>query len=198
MSLEKALDVRKDLLSRPGMGINSPLIRRLEEIIKTGYGLPGREAVKQARIEASRVPGSKVNALVRKEREEVQETRQRPGKETGQARLQRLAARQGEQVSNQLTPRQLRNQLRGVLQETPIQRSTNVSDGGESVAVVNPPTGTHELTPEEVNGIADMAPKEILEKFGPGRVDATLERMGEELKGSDRQRANRLKKLLTE
>ena len=195
MSLEKALDVRKDLLIRPGMGINSPLIRRLEEIIKTGYGTAGREAVKQARIEASRVPGSTVNALIKRDVPKP-ETRQRPGKETGQARLQRLAAQQGEQVSNQLTPRQLRNQLRGVLQETP--KSVAELDESESVAVVNQPTGNDVLTPDEVSGITVMAPKEIIDKFGPGRIDATLERMGEELKGSDRQRANRLKKLLTE
>lgn len=195
MSLEKALDVRKDLLSRPGMGVNSPLIRRLEEIIKTGYGVQGREAVKLARIEASRVPGSNVNALIKRNVPQP-EPRQRPGKETGQARLQRLAAQQGEQVSNQLTPRQLRNQLRGVLQETP--KSVVELEGSENVAEVNPPTGTDVLTPEEVNGISVMAPKEIIDKFGPGRIDATLERMGEELKGSDRQRANRLKKLLTE
>lgn len=196
MSLEKSLDVRKEIASRPGMGVNSPLVRRLEEIIKTAYGMQGREAIKQARIEAMRVPGSKVNALIRKEREAEPEARQRLGKETGQARLQRLAARQGEQVSNQLTPRQLRNQLRGVLHETP--KSVAELEGSESVAVVNPPTGIDVLTPDEVSGIAVMAPKEIIDKFGPGRIDATLERMGEELKGSDRQRANRLKKLLTD
>lgn len=197
MSLEKALDVRKDLLSRHGMGINSPLVRRLEEIIKTAYGVHGREAVKLARIEASRVPGSNVNALVKRDVAKP-ETRQRPGKETGQARLQRLAAQQGEQPENKPTNRQLRNQLRGVLQETPIQKSTKELDGGGNVAAVNLPTGSEVLTPEEVNGIAVMAPKEIIEKFGPGRIDSTLEKMGEELKGSDRQRANRLKKLLTE
>lgn len=197
MSLEKALDVRKDILSRPGMGVNSPVIRRLEEVIKTAYGMPGREAIKQARIESSRVPGSKVNALIKREAPQA-ETRQRPGKQAGQARLQRLAALQGEQVSNELTPRQLRNQLRGVLQETPTQTFTNVSDGVKSAAVVDQPIGTDVLTPDEVTGIAEMAPKEIIEKFGLGRIDATLERMGEELKGSDRQRANRLKKLLTE
>lgn len=197
MSLEKALDVRKDIISRPGMGINSPLVRRLEEIIKTGYGVQGREAVKQARIEASRVPGSSVNALIKRDVPKP-EIRQMPGKETGQARLQRLAAQQGEQQQIQPTKRELRNQLRGVLQETPIQKSIKELDGGESVAVVNPPTGSEVLTPEEVGGISVMAPKEIIEKFGPGRIDSTLEKMGEELKGSDRQRANRLKKLLTE
>jgi hypothetical protein len=195
MSLDKLLDARKEILSRPGMGVNSPIIRRLEEVIKTAYGMPGREAVKLARLELSRVPGSKVNALIKREVQQP-EVRQRPGKETGQARLQRLAAQQGEQFSNQLTPRQLRNQLRGVFQETP--KLVAELEGSESVAVVNPPTGTDVLTPEEVNGIAVMAPKEIIDKFGPGRIDATLERMGEELKGSDRQRANRLKKLLTE
>lgn len=198
MSLDKLLDARKEILSRPGMGVNSPIIRRLEEVIKTAYGMPGREAVKLARLESSRVPGSKVNALIKREVQQP-EVRQRPGKETGQARLQRLAARQGEQSSNQsLTPRQMRLQQRGVLQETPILKYTSELAAAESAAAVELPTGTGVLTPEEVSGIADMAPREILEKFGPGRIDSTLEKLGEELKGSDRQRANRLKKLLTE
>lgn len=195
MSLQKAMEVHSELVSRTGMGINSPLVRRLQEVIKTAYGREGHEAIKQARIEASKVAGSSVNALLRRNQTATTE----PVKRTGEARLQRLAQQQpGAPQSKQLSRREQRNQLRAVLQESPIQKSTNVSEEGESVAAVKPSRANIEgpLTPDEVAGIGQMSAKEIVETFGANRIDLTLESIGQEATGSDRQRANKLRKLL--
>ena len=198
MSLQKALEVREDLISRPGMGVNSPLVRRLDEIIKTAYGMPGRDAIKQARISSSRVPGSSINALIKRE-VSPPEPRTRSGKETGQAKLQRLAERQGEQAQVKLTKREERNQLRGVMQDLPIQRFTPESEEGGNVVEDKPQAqGSDPITPNEAMDLVKMSPKEIIETYGLARVDVTLQQMGEELKGSDRQRAARLKKIIAE
>jgi len=196
MSLKSAMDVHSELLSRPGMGVNSPLVRRLQEVIKTAYGREGQEAIRQARIEASKVAGSNINALVRRGQSEAA-----PVKRAGEARLQRQAQRQeGAPKSNarQLTSREQRNLLRAELQGYPTMKSIQELEGGENAAEAKPNLSNIEgpLQPNEVGNIAEMSPKEILEMFGPNRIDLTLESMGQELTGSERQRANKLKKLL--
>lgn len=199
MSLQKAMEVHSEILSRPGMGINSPILRRLQEVIKTAYGREGQEAIKQARISASKIEGSKINALIRRSAQLQQEepTKKRPG----DARLQRLAQREeGAPKSNarQLTSRQQRNLLRAELQGTPTLKFIPELESSENAAVVKPNLSNLDgpLQPNEVGNIAEMSAKEILDTFGPNRIDLTLQSMGQELTGSERQRANKLKKLL--
>lgn len=197
MSLKAALEVHTEILSRPGMGVNSPLVRRLQEVIKTAYGREGHEAIRQARVEASKVAGSNINALQR--RQSVQP--ETPVKRAGEARLQRQALREtGAPPSNarQLTSREQRNLLRAGLQGTPTLKSIPELEGEGNAAEVKLNLANVEgpLTPTDVANLAEMSPKEILETFGPNRIDLTLESMGQELSGSDRQRASKLKKLI--
>ena len=98
----------------------------------------------------------------------------------------------------QLTSREQRNLLRAELQGYPTMKSIQELEGGENAAEAKPNLSNIEgpLQPNEVGNIAEMSPKEILEMFGPNRIDLTLESMGQELTGSERQRANKLKKLL--
>lgn len=197
MSLQKAMEVHSEIVSRPGMGINSPLVRRLQEIIKTAYGREGIEAIKQARIEASKVAGSNINALVRRGQSESA-----PVKRAGEARLQRIAQRAANGAppssARQLTSREQRNLQRAALQGTQTQKSIPELEDGENAVEVKPNLAKVEgpLTPTDVLNLAEMSPKEIIETFGPNRIDLTLESMGQSLTGSDRQRASRLKKLI--
>ena len=199
MSLQKVMEVHSEIISRPGMGINSPIVRRLQEVIKTAYGREGQEAVRQARIQASKVAGSNINALIRRSAQLEQEEPKK--KRPGEARLQRLAQREeGAPKSNarQLTSRQQRNLLRAELQGTPTLKFIPELESSENAAVVKPNLSNLDgpLQPNEVGNIAEMSAKEILDTFGPNRIDLTLQSMGQELTGSERQRANKLKKLL--
>lgn len=193
--IDNAMAFHADLLNRPGYGINSPLLRQLQSVIKIAYGRDGVAAIQAARVAASKTTGT-VNALVKKE---PVETVKKP---TSLARLQRLADRSGEQEPKGRSNRELRNRLRVERPDLQTQRFIPGLEEEVENAVEVKPTQSNisgPLQPHEVAEISIMSAKEIVDRFGEDRINATLESIGEEVpNGSDRQKANKLKKKLIE
>ena len=199
--IDNAMAFHADLLSRPGYGINSPIVRQLQSVIKIAYGRDGVNAIQAARLAAAKNAGP-VNTLIKKQPQE------QPKKPTSLARLQRVAGRAGEQDSPALgkSRREMRNRLRGELPELQTRKRTlelevEAKNVVEDEEVVQPTLANIEgpLLPTEVKEISIMSAKEIVDRFGEARIDATLESIGEkEPTGSERQKANRLKKKLLE
>ncbi len=183
-ALESAMQLWQFLRNRPGANASSPLVRQLEQVIKVAFKKEGGEAVASARREAVKVEGSKINALRRREKPDGAAGKRQPTE-----REARLARRLNEQQQPELTGRQRRIWLREQQQGA---KTADVSEvEGAVVAAVdeNAP-----MTPQEMDGVVDLSAQELISLFGTGRIDATLEQIGEKTTGTERQRANRLLK----
>lgn len=181
--LDSAMVLYRHLLSRKNYGVNSPVVRQLQQVIKLAFGNDGANAIAAARREAS-VTSTNTNALLKR----TVSGKKDQGSEKKRGVSELL-------LGKELRGRELRNLLRGQVQQdqTELQeQQVEELEKGQKVAV----EADGIVTPSEVKDISEMSPKDIVDLIGPNRIDATLLAAGEELKGSERQRAAKLKKLL--
>ena len=202
-ALKYFIDSYRWLVTQQGQGVHTPLPRQLKQIIKLHFRKDGVDAI--SAVERDLLNAKGVTPALNK-RPSVEQ----PKKGSADRRLERISMREIGQEDGANTKarinRMQRLAQRGLL-ETPMSRT--VSEEKENVAAgddvkvqrvkkeaVKVEMEAQPLNTTEIQLIATMGAKEIVDSYGADRILATLTAFNDpdlSLAGSPKQLANRLK-----